>query len=342
LSCESFKELIHRSVIYCINEYEPRWDSPWLLHIAPIAVAVSGGADSMALLLLFKELLDEFGLGNRLIALTIDHNLSCSKEYVNSVHNWICQRQINHEILEWQHAPLQTAIEEKARAARYKLLTDYCRNNRIPRVFVAHHAKDQAETVFMHLMRGSSLRGLGGMRPVSQYNGIDIVRPLLSVDPQDLKDTLRRFNQPYMTDADNLSDQFERVRWRRMITQNREINVCNMAKSAQNLQNIETQIEEAAQKFISANVIALSFPNQKFLELMPVVAQTVLKLLINKVRNNALPCSYRVVEKIYDQVKDANFLATTANGCLIRRANAGMITILREGQRKRDKGANEI
>jgi tRNA(Ile)-lysidine synthase len=322
-----------------LNEDERRQGNDWLFRLTPVAVAVSGGADSMALLLLFKELLDTRGLGEQLIALTVDHNLSCSKEYVNTVHTWISQRQIRHEVLEWQHVQLQTAIEEKARTARYELLTGYCRKNHIPRIFVAHHAKDQAETVFMHLMRGSSLRGLGGMRPVSQYNGIDIIRPLLTIDPQELKDTLRRFNQPYMTDVDNLSDKFERVRWRRMIEGNPAINVCNMAKSAKNLQNIEEQIEAAAQKFIDMNVMESSFPKKEFLELMPIVAQTALKLLINSVTSNASPCSYSSIEKVYDSISNTNFVGTTANDCFFKRIKGEKIAISRERLRKRDNQA---
>jgi tRNA(Ile)-lysidine synthase len=288
----------------------------------------------MALLLLFKELLDSNNLGEQLIALTVDHNLSCSKEYISTVQSWISQHQIRHEILEWHHAPLQAAVEEKARAARYELLTTYCINNRIPRLFVAHHAQDQAETMLMHMMRCSGLRGLGGMRPRSTYNGVEIVRPLLGVHPQELKDVLSRFKQPYMTDPDNLLEQFERVRWRRMIEQNSDINVCNMAQSARFLQQIEMQIEASARAFLNENLLESSFPRKAFFELMPIVAQTVLKLLVYSVTKKKQLCSFGACENAYRRLSNADFVAMTVSGCLIRRVKSGRIAVTQEKQRK--------
>lgn len=300
----------------------------------PVAVAVSGGSDSMALLLLLHEFLKKNSNENRLIVLTVNHNLSFSKENLDIVHSWICHRKIKHEILEWQHPPIHTGMEQKARAARYGLMTDYCRRHEIFDIFVAHHARDQAETLLMHLSRGSGLRGLAGMRPVSMFNGVKIVRPLLTVHPQELKETLIRFNQPYMTDPDNLSERFERVRWRGVLEHNSDFDVCHMARSAQNLQKIEEQVEAAAREFIKTSVDGATFSKQKLLQLMPIVAQAVLRLLLDAVVHRKTPSSYRVTEELYDKIKEPFFVGTTVYGCWIRRMQGGMLTIAKEARNR--------
>jgi tRNA(Ile)-lysidine synthase len=305
----------------------------------PVVVAVSGGSDSMALLLLLHEFLQKKDKAEQLLALTINHNLSFSKENLDIVHSWICHRNISHEVLEWQHPPIRTGIEQKARTARYDLMTAYCSQHGIPDLFVAHHARDQAETLLMHLSRGSGLRGLGGMRPVSVYNGVKIVRPLLTVHPQKLKDALLRFNQPYMTDPDNLSARFERVRWRGVLEQNSDFDVCHMAQSAKNLQKIEAQVEEAAHEFIRRSVYGATFSKQKFLQLMPIVAQAVLRLLLEEVAPRKASSSYRVMEELYDKIKDPSFSGTTVYGCWIRRTRGNMLAITREDRRKPCNGS---
>jgi tRNA(Ile)-lysidine synthase len=284
----------------------------------------------MALTLLLDELLCAMGKKDNLIAVTVDHFLTCAPEETDVVARWMAHYCVRYEILEWNHAPIQTQIEERARAARYELLTNYCNERGVSHLFVAHQAKDQAETFFMRATRGSALQGLCGMRPVSKNNGVAVLRPFLKIDPQELKETLTRFDQPYLTDLGNLSERFERVRWRKIIGQHPEINIGGIARAVENLRKIEEQIEEAALAFIEKSVVDGCFLKEDFLRLMPMIAQSVLKFLLVDISDKRAPCSSRIVEELYNKVISADFTGATAYGCVIRHVRTNRIAVKKE------------
>ena len=157
-----------------------------------IAVGVSGGADSLALL--WK--LNSWAKDNnkKIVALTVDHGLREESAYeANYVAQIAKQWGIEHHILIWEGEKPQTGIEEKARKMRYSLLLNWCKNNNVNALAVAHHLFDQAETFFLRLHRGSGLDGLCGMLPISYMDNIKIIRPLLNVHPDILKKTFGNF-----------------------------------------------------------------------------------------------------------------------------------------------------
>ena len=148
-----------------------------------VAVGVSGGADSFALALMLKD------AGKKVVALTVDHCLreesGIEAEYVAKV---MKKHQIEHHILQWKEGKnIKKNIEEKARTARYNLMTDFCKKNNIKLLAVAHHMRDQAETFLLRLQRGSGLFGLSSMMPVSKRDDIVLIRPLLDFMPENLK-----------------------------------------------------------------------------------------------------------------------------------------------------------
>ena len=112
----------------------------WLKKVSfPLAVAVSGGSDSLALLLLAHN----FAQKNkgRLIALTVDHGLRPeSKDEALKVQTWAKEKEIEHVILEWQGEKPQSRLQEKAREARYTLLTNWCKENGVEHLLLGHHA----------------------------------------------------------------------------------------------------------------------------------------------------------------------------------------------------------
>lgn len=181
-----------------------------------IAVAVSGGADSLALCLLLNEWANFHQL--KLTALTIDHQLRPeSKSEAQQVHHWLADRGIHHEILTWNHSNTITSLQEKAREARYTLLIEYCKHHNIEHLWLGHHSNDQWETFFMRLSHVSGLKGLAGMLPKTLRDGITIYRPFLNIPPQVLKDYLINQNQPWIEDPSNQLRKYERIRWRDQI-----------------------------------------------------------------------------------------------------------------------------
>lgn len=163
---------------------------------APIAIAVSGGADSMALLLLARQ----YAPG-KITALTVDHALRAeAKEEALQVQSWCRNLGIPHHTLEWKPT---SSLQEAARDARYELLTGWCKKNNVEYLLTAHHRGDQAETLFFRLARGSHLRGLACIQPETEMHDVRIVRPLLDVGKKELIDYLQKNNQPWIEDPSN-------------------------------------------------------------------------------------------------------------------------------------------
>jgi len=183
-----------------------------------IAVAVSGGADSLALIILCHRW--AAARGGEAIALTVDHRLRAeSASESRQVRRWLRARGIPHRALVWRHAGARpsSALQAAARAARYDLLAQWCRRRGFLHLALAHHAGDQAETVLMRLARGSGPDGLAGMSGIAAREGVRLIRPLLAVAPERLRATLKREGQGWIEDPSNSNPVFERVRWRRLI-----------------------------------------------------------------------------------------------------------------------------
>ena len=130
--------------------------------IKHIAVAVSGGGDSMALCLLLKEWCTTQGVN--LTALTVDHGLRVdSRTEAEQVSRWMMEASISHHILSWAGEKPTTNIQDEARKARYQLMGKWCAQNNIAHLCLAHHQDDQAETFLLRLFRGSGVDGLCAM-----------------------------------------------------------------------------------------------------------------------------------------------------------------------------------
>lgn len=183
-----------------------------------LAVAVSGGADSMALLHLAKTYADAHQIA--LTALTVDHGLrAASKAEAEQVGTWCKQNNIPHKILNWQGDKPQTGIQDAAREARRALLCEECAAKGIEFLLLGHHADDQAETILMRLQRGTGLRGLLGIHDVTVDDATEVVllRPLLEMRRVALRDYCQTNKIPFTDDPSNDDTQFERVRVRQAL-----------------------------------------------------------------------------------------------------------------------------
>ncbi len=185
-----------------------------------IAIGVSGGADSMALTLLLADYAKE--TGRQLTALTVNHNLrAAAKDEAAQTAHILKKRGIPCHILDWQPTTQKTAIQKRARDARYRLMTEYCRENNIPVLFLAHHAGDQAETFWMRLQAGSGIDGLACMEKLRREpeSGILIARPLLNFEKDDLKAVCTDHGTGWIEDPSNTAPQYLRSRIRKTLAQ---------------------------------------------------------------------------------------------------------------------------
>src|SRR5580700_10131771 len=132
-----------------------------------LAVAVSGGADSMALALLAQRWAE--ARGGELTALTVDHRLrEAAAGEAAQVGRWLGQRGITHRILVREDGHPRGGVQAAARDARYRLLESWCREAGVLHLLVGHHREDQAETLLLRLARGSGLDGLAGMAALAE------------------------------------------------------------------------------------------------------------------------------------------------------------------------------
>ncbi|MEM1381338.1 MAG: tRNA lysidine(34) synthetase TilS [Pseudomonadota bacterium] len=180
------------------------------------AIAVSGGADSFALLHWAWQ------AGHPVVALTVDHGLREESAAEAGVVQAFCsERNIPHETLVWEGEKPETGIQAAARDARYRLLCQACERLGLEHLIAAHTADDQAETVFMRLRRGSG-RGLAGMprrRKIAAGPGelITLHRPLLEVRRGALRAYAEEHELPFVDDPSNDDDKYERVRVRALL-----------------------------------------------------------------------------------------------------------------------------
>lgn len=213
-------------------------------------VALSGGADSMALLLILRR------LGYRIEAAHCNFHLrgeesDRDEDFVKS----LCKKleiplHVIHFDTEEYASIHQVSIEMAARNLRYGYFRQLCQDLGAASVCVAHHRDDAVETLLMNLLRGSGIHGLTGIRP---KNGL-IVRPLLCVSREEIEDYLHSIGQDYVTDSTNLVDDVVRNKIRlRVLPLLREIN----PKAAENIFKTSRYLFEAER------IINQSIDNQK-------------------------------------------------------------------------------
>jgi tRNA(Ile)-lysidine synthase len=187
-----------------------------LLTLGPgekIAVAVSGGADSMALALLSADWAKARGLN--IAALTVDHGLRPdSAAEARQVGAWLGARGIEHHILRWRGAKPAANRQALAREARYHLLGAWCRRHGARRLLLGHQLEDQAETFLLRAGRGSGVDGLAAMAAVGEAHGLMLARPLLTVEKARLVATLRRAGQAWIEDPSNRDPHYQRTQVR--------------------------------------------------------------------------------------------------------------------------------
>jgi tRNA(Ile)-lysidine synthase len=211
---------------------------------ARLGLAVSGGPDSCALLLLAAA-----ALPGRIAAATVDHGLRPQAADEARFVSDLCA------VLEVPHAVLSVTVgagnmQAEARAARYTALGDWARQNKVDAVATAHHADDQAETLLMRLSRASGVAGLAGVRARGTAPGSHLVllRPLLDWRRGELAQIVAAAGINAVEDPSNLDDRFDRVRLRKELADADWLDPLSLAKSAAHLADADDALDWAARR----------------------------------------------------------------------------------------------
>ena len=182
-----------------------------------LLIAVSGGPDSTALLLMAAEWAKRRGKP-RIEAATVDHGFRPeSADEAKAVAKLCARLKVDHRVLQWKGVKPTSRLQERAREARYRLLVDHAKAIGADAVVTAHHADDQAETVLFRLLRGSGLAGLRGMDLMSARDGMTIARPLMGLKKRDLIAFAKARAAPFIDDPSNADPRFARTRLRALL-----------------------------------------------------------------------------------------------------------------------------
>ena len=226
-----------------------------LAPVPRLALAVSGGPDSLALMLLVARWRDARREGPALSVLTVDHGLRASaREEAELVRRTASGLGLGHAILTWEKAELPSAsLQARARSARYDLMAAYCHAHEIPALLTAHTQDDQAETFLMRLKRGSGLDGLAAIPERGVWAGIAVLRPLLDVPKARLLATLSDAGLPFVSDPSNTDLRFERARMRERTGALEALGLIPeaLALSARRLRRAREALDAAARDFLA-------------------------------------------------------------------------------------------
>lgn len=224
-----------------------------LLAESHVALAVSGGSDSTALMHLAAAWRRASHPTLRLSVLTVDHGLRPeAAAEAQIVGQWAAALGLPHRVLRWEIEPRPTTgLQAQARAARYGLMAGWCRANGAGALLTAHTLDDQAETVLMRLSRTTSPESLAGIRSAGGWEGLPLLRPMLGLKRQSLRDWLSRNGQPWIDDPSNEDVRFERVRTRRRLAAMDPDMAPRLAALAERCAHAATLLERTARRWIS-------------------------------------------------------------------------------------------
>jgi tRNA(Ile)-lysidine synthase len=217
-----------------------------------LAIAVSGGPDSLALLLLANA-----AFPGRVGAATVDHGLRPeSKAEAEAVSRLCGEIGVPHRILAARVEPSGEGLQAAARRARYAALADWMDGEGLPILLTAHHEDDQAETLLMRLNRGSGVAGLAGVRsagPVPGTGGrLRLCRPLLGWRRSELQALVAAAGVEAAADPSNSDERFDRVRLRRRLAEAPWLDPAALARSAAFLAEAEAALDWTAAPLFAA------------------------------------------------------------------------------------------
>jgi tRNA(Ile)-lysidine synthase len=310
-------------------------------HAAAIGLAVSGGPDSLALMLLAARWAAAGRARPRLIVYSVDHGLRVEAgEEVAMVLAEAARLGLQARGLRWDGVKPETGMQAAARKARYRLLAAAMAEDGAELLLTAHHLGDQAETVLMRLAHGSGIEGLRGMGRLTTVEGCRVFRPLLAVDPEYLGEIVAEAGLKPARDPSNVDRHYERVRWRQAMPLLEELGLDRrrLGDFAQRMADADAVIGERAETAFAALVHMgpdgdAELPHAGLTGLNRAVAVRLLTRVLRVVGGDRKPHALGAVEHLYARLGERlPIKPATLHGCLVS-SDGFTISVRREGAR---------
>ena len=303
-----------------------------------LAVAVSGGVDSVCLLHWAVK------IGLNVTALHVNHGLRDVADTETQYVVDLCKKlQIPYQVFYWTDDKPTTGLEAAARDARYKFMTDWCLENNIDALMIAHQADDQIETFLMNLSRGSGVSGLSAMQPESYRNGVKIVRPLLGIFRSELIKYCDENDIKYFDDEMNEDESYTRVKIRKnrhLMSDKLGISDSRILLAIENLSRardaLDSNIDSLVQSVLYDDYAL--FSDSFLFDLPPDISLKFIGVLIQTIGgNNYQPRLNSLVFALSKLKSDCKF---TLGHCTLRRFK-NQILIVPEGAKTSIRKKNE-
>ena len=294
-------------------------------------VAVSGGADSLALAFLTRLFSFKNNLNPKYYI--VDHKLrKGSTIEANKVKKILKSLNINSQILTVRSKKPQNNIQSFARKKRYDLLFSECKKLKINNLVLGHHMDDLFENFFLRMVRGSGLKGLVSLGEITQIQNINLLRPLIKFDKKDLLFVSKFVFKFYVDDPSNHNTKFNRIRIRNFIDQLKLIGL-NKKKFQLTIENLKSS-DETIRFYVERNKKVNSKVNERKKELIlkedffdnsyEVVFRS-LTDLIYFIGKKQYPVRGKKIDNLLNKIKKRRLFKETLGGCVIKMINRTVI-----------------
>ncbi|WP_415320573.1 tRNA lysidine(34) synthetase TilS [Candidatus Pelagibacter sp. Uisw_092] len=294
-----------------------------------LAVAVSGGPDSLALAYLAKC----YSLKNKLEIkfFLIDHKIRKESTLeANSVKKILKKINIQCKIISWKGKKPSSNIQALARDKRYTLLVRECKKNNIKYLLLGHHLNDLFENFLIRMIRGSGLNGLISFNKNTKYRdqNINILRPLLNIEKKDLIYTSKKIFNFFVKDPSNINENYKRTRIRNLLQLLEEegLDIKKLKLTINNLKDADRSIKFYVDKNLSKNVIYLKkknsyILNHDFFDQSHEIIFRSLTKIIQKLGKKYYPVRGKSMDELIDRINSKSFTKVTLGGCFVERIN---------------------
>lgn len=294
-----------------------------------IAVALSGGSDSLALLSLLCAWRADGG--PEVSAVTVNHGLRAEAASEASDMAQLCAEWgVSHATLGWTRPATTGNLHDQARRGRYALMADWARGQGIFAIALGHTQEDQAETFLMRLARGAGLDGLSAMRDMWEEAGVRFTRPLLTCSREALRDHLRAKGVEWIEDAANADPAYTRSRVRAALPE-LGISTQTLAEVAGHLAQARDALQgvtlDAARRIARVEVGDVVIDHQGFSTLAPNLARRLLLTAMHWINGADYPPRGAALTALYEDVLAKT--NATLQGCDVSHSK-GAIRLTRE------------
>jgi len=306
-----------------------------------LAIAVSGGPDSLALAYLSKC----YGLKNKIKTYFFIVNHKLRKESsleAKTVKKNLRKININCKILDWNGKKPFKNIQAIAREKRYSLLINECKKNNIKNLLFGHHLNDLFENFLIRIVRGSGLNGLISLSKNIKYRdqNINILRPLLNIKKKDLVYVSKEIFSFFVNDPSNINKDYKRTRIRNLLhsLEKEGLDTKKLKLTIDNLKDSDKSIKFYVDRNLKRNAV---FLKKKYVYILSfnffdqsheIIFRSLTKVL-QVLGKKYYPVRGKSIEKLISGINNKSFIKVTLGGCFIERVNE-TILISRESSRK--------